>query len=113
MPRRQEPSSATAPSWTFLTNHTHVLALIAQDAEIRLRDVAQQVGITERAVQRIVADLEAGNYLRRERVGRRNHYHVNPNLPLRHPVESHQTVGALLEMIHGPAARKPRQTARS
>jgi DNA-binding IclR family transcriptional regulator len=86
-------------TWTFLSNHAHVLLLIARDPEIRLRDVAEQVGITERAVQRIVADLEEGHYLERERNGRRNRYLIHPELPLRHPVEAHRQVGRLLALI--------------
>lgn len=93
--------SAPAAEWTFLSNHAHVLLLIAGDPEIRLRDVAERVGITERAVQRIVADLEAGNYIERERSGRRNHYRVHPKMPLRHPVEAHRTVGTLIRLVHG------------
>lgn len=100
----KEPSAtATAapasPGWTFLSNHAHVLLLIARDPATKLRDVATQVGITERAVQRIVADLEAAAYLERERTGRRNHYRIHPELPLRHPIESHTEVGALLRLI--------------
>jgi len=76
-----------------------VLLLLARDPEIRLRDVAGRVGITERAVQRIVADLEEGRYIERERNGRRNRYRVHPELPLRHPVEAHCDVGALLKLI--------------
>jgi len=87
------------PAWTFLSNHAHVLLLLARDPEIRLRDVAGRVGITERAVQRIVADLEEGRYIERERNGRRNRYRVHPELPLRHPVEAHCDVGALLKLI--------------
>ena len=89
--------SERAP-WTFLTNHTHVLILLAQEPDLRLRDVAVRVGITERAVQRIVAELEAGGYLARERDGRRNHYEVNRDSPLRHPVESHRTIADLLQL---------------
>jgi DNA-binding Lrp family transcriptional regulator len=99
------PKKLPAPpvaAWTFLSNHAHVLLLLARDSEMRLRDVAIQVGITERAVQRIVADLEAGHYITRERCGRRNHYHVNHERPLRHPVESHRTVGALIALIYDP-----------
>ena len=65
-----------AASWTFLTNHGHVLLAIADDPETRLRDIAARVGITERAAQLIVSDLEAGGYLTKEKVGRRNHYTV-------------------------------------
>lgn len=85
--------------WTFLTNHAHVLICIANDPDVRLRDVAQRVGITERAVQNIVSDLEAGGYITRRRSGRRNHYTIKPDLPLRHPVEHDHDVGELLGLI--------------
>jgi DNA-binding transcriptional ArsR family regulator len=85
--------------WTFLTNHAHVLVCLAEDHDMRLRDVADRVGITERAVQKIVADLEAAGILIRERSGRRNHYEINSDAPLRHPVESHRRVGELLSMV--------------
>lgn len=87
------------PEWTFLSNHAHVLLVIARDPEVRLRDVADRVGITERAVQRIVADLEEGGYLTRERTGRRNRYELHPDLPLRHPIESHRAIGDLLALV--------------
>lgn len=87
--------------WTFLTNHSHVLFCIAENPEIRLREVADKVGITERAVQRIVAELEGGGYLDHERVGRRNHYQVHAGLPLRHPLENHLEVGAILRVLTG------------
>jgi DNA-binding transcriptional ArsR family regulator len=83
-------------SWTFLTNHAHVLIVLAEDPEARLRDVAARVGITERAVQRIVAELEAGGYVEVTREGRRNRYRLNPDLPLRHPIEAHRSIGDLL-----------------
>lgn len=86
-------------TWTFLTNHSHVLLCIAEDPDVRLRDVAVRVGITERAAQRIVAELEADGYLSHERVGRRNHYQVNATLPLRHPLEDHLEIGALLRVL--------------
>ena len=85
--------------WTFLTNHSHVLLCIAADPDVRLRDVADRVGITERATQRIVAELEAEGYLSHEKVGRRNRYEVNPSLPLRHPLEDHLEIGALLRVL--------------
>jgi DNA-binding MarR family transcriptional regulator len=85
--------------WTFLTNHSHVLLAIAGDPGIRLRDVATAVGITERAVQRIVAELESAGYLEHERIGRRNHYEVNADGTLRHPMEEHLEVGALLQVL--------------
>jgi DNA-binding IclR family transcriptional regulator len=87
--------------WTFLTNHAHVLICLTRDPDARLRDVAGLVGITERAVQRIVAELEAEGYLERMRVGRRNRYTVHPELPLRHPVEQPHSVAALLAPIVG------------
>ncbi len=91
--------SKTEARWTFLSNHAHVLLLLAKEPEIRLRDVATHVGITERAVQRIVADLEAGSYIERERSGRRNRYKVHPELPLRHPVEAHRKIGSLISLV--------------
>lgn len=90
-----------ATRWTFLTNHGHVLLCLANDPEARLRDVATEVGVTERAVQRIVAELEEAGYLRRSRTGRRNSYELDPSRPLRHPVESHQAVRALIALNHG------------
>lgn len=89
-------------SWTFLTNHAHVLFCIALDPEVRLRDVAARVGITERAVQRIVTDLEAAGYLLVSKEGRRNRYTVHDDLPLRHPIERHRTVKALIALVSGP-----------
>lgn len=86
-------------SWTFLTNHAHVLICLYEDPEMRLRDVAVAVGITERAVQKIVAELEDGGLLERERQGRRNVYRIHAKLPLRHPVESHCTVQGLLRFV--------------
>lgn len=88
-----------AERWTFLTNYGHVLLCIAQDPATRLRDVAERVGITERAAQRIVADLIEGGYLELTKVGRRNQYRVNGTLPLRHPVEEHNHVAALLQLL--------------
>jgi DNA-binding Lrp family transcriptional regulator len=88
-----------ARHWTFLSNHGHVLVCLALDPETRLRDVAASVGITERAVQKIVDDLEEAGIVTRERSGRRNRYRLNFNVPLRHPLESHRSVGALLGMV--------------
>lgn len=86
-------------NWTFLTNHSHVLLCIAEDPNVRLREVAVRVGITERAAQRIVAELEAEGYLSHDKVGRRNRYQVHPELPLRHPLEDHLEIGALLRVL--------------
>ncbi len=85
--------------WTFLTNHAHVLILLSQDASQVLREVAVQVGITERAVQRIIADLEHDGFIERERIGRKNHYRILTKRPLRHPIESHRTIGDLIATI--------------
>src|SRR6185369_17338962 len=81
------------PDWTFLSNHSHVLHCIFLWPGIRIRDIAAKVLITERAVQRIVVDLERGGYLKRERVGRQNHYRIEPSSRLRHPLEHHVEVG--------------------
>lgn len=81
-----------------------------RDPETRMRDVAQAVGITERAVQRIVSELEASGTVTRERDGRRNRYTVDVAAPLRHPLESHRTVGDLLDLVAAPAAVAPTQT---
>jgi DNA-binding IclR family transcriptional regulator len=103
------------PTWTFLTNHAHVLNCIAADPESRLRDIAARVGITERAAQAIVSDLERGGYLTRTRVGRRNTYEVHPELPFRHAIEHDHQVGELLDLLGltPPKPRKPRGTRRS
>ena len=86
--------------WTFMTNHTHVLLCIVGEPEVRMRHVADRVGITERAVQRIIAELVDGGYLTREKEGRRNRYQVNLDRPLRHPLEMHRDIGALLELLN-------------
>lgn len=96
-----------AHRWTFLTNHGHVLLCLALSPELRLRDVALQVGVTERAVQRIVAELEEGGYLTRRRSGRQNEYEINPAGPLRHPLESHRTVQSLIELVDRPGPVAP------
>jgi DNA-binding MarR family transcriptional regulator len=85
--------------WTFLTNHAHVLICLRRDPELRLRDVAVMVGITERMVQRIVGDLEHANVVVRERIGRRNRYIIDPAHQLRHPLEEHRTVENLLDSV--------------
>jgi predicted DNA-binding transcriptional regulator YafY len=91
--------TASGPGWTFLSNHGHVLLCIAREPGIRLREVAERVGITERAVQRIVADLEAAGYLSRSREGRRNRYEVHRDRRLRHPVVTHHEVSVLLDLL--------------
>lgn len=94
-----ENSSSANPRWTFLTNHSHVLVLLHNEPDIVLRQVAIEVGITERAVQRIIQDLESGGVLERERIGRRNRYKVLVDRPLRHAIESHRNIGDLLALI--------------
>lgn len=93
------PSEPSGARWTFLTNHSHVLILLSRNPSMVLREVAALVGITERAVQRIIADLEEEGFIERERVGRQNHYRILADRALRHPVEAHRTVGDLLGLI--------------
>jgi DNA-binding MarR family transcriptional regulator len=100
MGKAQAPEAKSAP-WTFLTNHAHVLICLAQNPESRIQDVAEKVGITYRAVQRILDELEAAGYISRGRKkddARSNQYRVNTKLPLRHPIEQHRSVAALLEL---------------
>jgi len=87
--------------WTFLTNHSHVLILLSQHPAMVLREVAAHVGITERAVQRIIADLEAAGCIEIEKMGRRNRYRILKSQSLRHPIEAHHTIGDLVRMIVG------------
>lgn len=95
----QAPSHELPP-WTFLTNHAHVLIAISRDPDARQKDIAFAVGITIGRVQQIIADLEAGGYLRSERVGRRNRYNVIADKPLRHPLEEQHTVHDLIESLN-------------
>ena len=85
--------------WTFLTNHARVLIMISEDPEIRLRDLAGMIGITERSAQRIVAELEEAGYLDHDRVGRRNRYRVSLDVGLRHPLEQNVEIGRLLGLF--------------
>lgn len=87
------------PSWTFLSNHAHVLVAISQDPDARQKDIAFSVGITIGAVQRIVHELEEAGYLKANKVGRRNHYQVIADTPLRHPLESHHSVRDLITSV--------------
>jgi DNA-binding IclR family transcriptional regulator len=75
--------------WKFITNHAQVLLCVAHDPEIRLREIAESCGITERAAHRIIADLEEAGYISRERVGRRNRYEFHPEAAMRHPRLGH------------------------
>jgi predicted ArsR family transcriptional regulator len=86
-------------TWRFLSNHTQVLLCIQRDPDVRYRDIAEMVGITERAAQRIVADLIESGYVESERVGRRNHYRVNADIAMRHPAQDGHDVGELLRLL--------------
>ena len=86
-------------TWRFLSNHTQVLLCIQRDPDVRFRDIARMVGITERAAQRIVADLIESGYVQSERVGRRNHYRVNADVAMRHPAQEGHDVGELLRLL--------------
>lgn len=90
---------ARTSSWTFLTNHGHVLLALYRNPDLRQKDLARMVGITEGAVHRILAELQQSGYIRAERVGRRNHYAVDASLGLRHPMESGHSVGEVLERL--------------
>jgi hypothetical protein len=103
----QSPSGDQDHGWRFVTNHAHVLGSIGTDPTARLRDIAAIVGITERATAQIVADLEQAGYLTRTRVGRRNHYEVHADLPLRHPLHRHRTAGELIRFLQAPS--RPRR----
>ncbi len=85
--------------WTFMSNHAHVLICLVRNPDMVLREVALLVGITERAVQKIVADLEEAGVLTRHREGRRNHYRINRRIRLRHPLEDHAKIGDLLDVV--------------
>jgi DNA-binding IscR family transcriptional regulator len=88
-----------SPTWTFFTNHTHVLVYLALNGDAPLKDVATAIGITERAVQKIIAELELAGVLMKDRIGRRNTYQLKTSLPLRHPLERHCTIGDILSVI--------------
>jgi Mn-dependent DtxR family transcriptional regulator len=113
MSTRAGANTERGGSWTFLTNHAHVLLCLAMDPEARMRNVAERVGITERAVQKIVADLEEGGYLTRSRNGRHNRYVLHPHQHLRHPIERHWTVDSLLALVLTPKSLHPRVVPRS
>jgi predicted transcriptional regulator len=89
----------TLRTWRFLSNHTQVLLCLHRDPNARFRDIAQSVGITERAAQRIVADLVESGYVESERVGRRNRYRINTNIAMRHPAQDGHEIGELLKLL--------------
>ena len=92
-------SSENSHTWTFLSNHTQVLLCVAKNPDIRLRDVAETVGITERAAQRLLTDLVDAGYVTRTRVGRRNRYTVNRDAAMRHSAQEGQEIGDLLDLM--------------
>jgi predicted ArsR family transcriptional regulator len=96
------PDNASS-SWTFLANHAHTLIVIGTNADLRVRQIAERVGITERAAQRIISDLVDSGYLNKSGVGRENRYQVLRDAPLRHPLESAHTVGELIKLLAEPA----------
>jgi MarR family len=100
-----EDAPSGSRRWTFLTNHARVLVEIARDPNNRLRDIAAGIGITERAAQGIVNDLEEAGYITRTRIGRRNHYSVDPSRPFRHPADADQRIAGLLTLFAEPRAR--------
>ncbi len=93
------PEATKKTSWTFLTNHSHVIICLVRDPEMRVRDLATEIGITERAVLRILAELETEGVLNKSREGRRNRYAINLNFPLRHPLESQYTLRKLTKLL--------------
>lgn len=97
--------------WTFLTNHARVLAAIAREPAIRVRDIAAQCMLTERAVQKIISDLESDGYLTHTRVGRTNIYEIPTGTFLRHPADAGPTVSALLSLF--VLDSQPEQRARA
>lgn len=92
--------------WTFLTNHGQVFLCIARMPRSTAREIAQVVGITERATQRIIDDLESGGYLTRHREGRRNYYEIHAELPMRHPAQRGYAVRELLTLL-APRSEPP------
>ena len=92
-------SSEKSHTWTFLSNHMHVLVALSRDPELRIRDLADQIGITQRAVQRILSELIDEGVIRAKKVGRRNVYSIQRRTRLRHPLESKHSVGELIDLL--------------
>src|SRR5689334_10570466 len=97
----------TGPSWAFLTNYAQVLVSIARDPGVRLRDIGERVGITERAAHRIVAELVDAGYITRQQNGRRNQYTINTHLPLPDPIAREQNIAGLLEILTATRGSEP------
>ena len=98
-PSRTLPHTQAKAPWTFLSNHAHVLAYLAEHPSARLRDIALEVGITERSAMRLITQLDQAGIIRRVRQGRRNRYSIDVDAKLMHPLEAHCTVGQLLEFV--------------
>jgi DNA-binding transcriptional ArsR family regulator len=94
------------PEWTLLTNHALVLSHVARHPRITARDLANAIGITERATRKIIADLLDTGYITKKREGRRNRYRINPDVTLRHPSHGETAVGDLLEALGWKRRRK-------
>ena len=98
-PEHEAITAQAGSTWTFLTNHTHVLICLAQDPTLRVRDLADRIGITERAAHRILSELAGAGYVSRVRDGRRNRYSLSLDHPLRHPLEASRPVRDLVEAL--------------
>jgi DNA-binding MarR family transcriptional regulator len=98
-------ASSSSRQWTFLTNHGHAIIYLNSHPDARIRDIAAVIGITERAAQAILSDLEADGYITKTKIGRRNHYELHDSLKFRHPVEAGHKVSELLEIFSEPTAR--------
>jgi hypothetical protein len=94
-----DDASGARSSWTFLTNHARALVSIARNPHSRLRDIATQIGVTERSAQAIVNDLQQAAYITRERIGRRNHYSIDASRPFRHPADADYRIEDLLSLF--------------
>ena len=101
-------AAGAGQGWTFLSNHAHVLIALAAEPDLLLREVAIRIGITERAVQKLLVDLEREGLVTRERVGRRNRYELHLNQPLRHSLESHCKVSELIDLVAGGTGKTKR-----
>lgn len=97
--KKISPNPEPVQGWTFLTNHMHVLVVLSRDPELRIRDMAERIGITQRAVQRILAELIEEGVLKVKKVGRRNRYTIRRTTRLRHPLESRHSVGELIDLL--------------
>ena len=98
-PIRRRPEPEPSVGWTYLTNHTHAIIALLREPDIRVRELAIEVGITERAIVRILGELQADGVVEKTREGRRNHYEVNLDTPLRHPLESHCSLKDLVKNL--------------